>query len=165
VSRHGHAFIDRALYLPKGWTADPARLKATYVPGDIAFSTKPAQEFVVLGTDKFLDRQLHPSIEGQLSKEAQDRIDELSISHTPMERFVADMDQELKTANSVSDPKQKQHAQKAYQDSLSRYGREPAVRSIQRYWVLGGSVKGSRIVGDQIKVEQKTLFQSRDYRC
>jgi hypothetical protein len=31
VSRHGHAFIDRALYLPKGWTDDPARLKATYV--------------------------------------------------------------------------------------------------------------------------------------
>ena len=26
VSRHGHAFIDRALYLPKGWTDDPARL-------------------------------------------------------------------------------------------------------------------------------------------
>src|SRR6202011_4639706 len=24
VSRHGHAFIDRALYLPKGWTDDPA---------------------------------------------------------------------------------------------------------------------------------------------
>ena len=28
VSRHGHAFIDRALYLPKGWTDDPARLEA-----------------------------------------------------------------------------------------------------------------------------------------
>lgn len=41
VSCHGHAFIDRALYLPKGWTDDPARLKATYVPGDIGFSTKP----------------------------------------------------------------------------------------------------------------------------
>src|SRR6201981_567079 len=27
VSRHGHAFIDRALYLPKEWTDDPARLK------------------------------------------------------------------------------------------------------------------------------------------
>jgi SRSO17 transposase len=41
VSRHGHAFIDRALYLPKGWTDEPARLKATYVPGDVGFSTKP----------------------------------------------------------------------------------------------------------------------------
>jgi SRSO17 transposase len=41
VSRHGHAFIDRALYLPKRWTDDPDRLKATYVPSDVAFATKP----------------------------------------------------------------------------------------------------------------------------
>jgi SRSO17 transposase len=41
VSRHGHAFIDRALYLPKGWTDDPVRLKASYVPNDIGFATKP----------------------------------------------------------------------------------------------------------------------------
>ena len=41
VSRHGHAFIDRALYLPKSWTDDPTRLKATYVPSDVPFATKP----------------------------------------------------------------------------------------------------------------------------
>src|SRR6201990_97614 len=41
VSRHGHAFIDRALYLPKSWTDDPKRLKATYVPADTGFATKP----------------------------------------------------------------------------------------------------------------------------
>ena len=41
VSRHGHAFIDRALYLPKAWADDPARLKATSVPGDVGFATKP----------------------------------------------------------------------------------------------------------------------------
>lgn len=41
VSRHGHAFIDRALYLPKSWTDDQARLKAAYVPNDTGFATKP----------------------------------------------------------------------------------------------------------------------------
>src|SRR6201982_3241958 len=41
VSRHGHAFIDRALYLPKEWTDDPVRLKAAYVPPDTGFATKP----------------------------------------------------------------------------------------------------------------------------
>jgi len=41
VSRHGHAFIDRALYLPKSWTDAPARLKAAHVPGDVGFVTKP----------------------------------------------------------------------------------------------------------------------------
>jgi len=41
VSRHGHAFIDRALYLPKAWTDDPARLRAAHVPEQAAFATKP----------------------------------------------------------------------------------------------------------------------------
>src|SRR5437660_3604772 len=41
VSRHGHAFIDRGLYLPKEWTDDPDRLEATYVPPDTGFATKP----------------------------------------------------------------------------------------------------------------------------
>jgi len=41
VSRHGHAFIDRALYLPKEWTDDPDRLKAAQVPDKVGFATKP----------------------------------------------------------------------------------------------------------------------------
>ncbi len=41
VSRHGHAFIDRALYLPKEWTDDPKRMKAAHVPADVSFATKP----------------------------------------------------------------------------------------------------------------------------
>jgi SRSO17 transposase len=42
VSRHGHAFIDRALYLPKAWTSDPARTAAAHIPADTEFATKPA---------------------------------------------------------------------------------------------------------------------------
>ena len=41
VSRHGHAFVDRALYLPKAWTGDPTRLAAARVPAGISFATKP----------------------------------------------------------------------------------------------------------------------------
>ena len=41
VSRHGHAFIDRALYLPKEWTDDRRRLKAVHVPKNVEFATKP----------------------------------------------------------------------------------------------------------------------------
>ena len=40
VSRHGHAFIDRTLYLPKSWTDDPVRLKAAHLPVDVGFATK-----------------------------------------------------------------------------------------------------------------------------
>ena len=41
VSRHGHAFVDRTLYLPKEWTDDPERLKAAHVPDAVDFATKP----------------------------------------------------------------------------------------------------------------------------
>ena len=41
VSGKGHALIDRALYLPKAWAADPARRAAAHVPQQIAFATKP----------------------------------------------------------------------------------------------------------------------------
>ncbi len=31
------------------------------------------------------------------------------------------------------------------------------------YWVLGGSIKGGQIAGENVAVEQKSLFQNRDY--
>ena len=31
------------------------------------------------------------------------------------------------------------------------------------YWVLGGAIRGGRVVGEQVHVEQGTLFQDRDY--
>ena len=41
ASRHGHALIDRALYVPEVWCNDPARRGAAGVPADTVFATKP----------------------------------------------------------------------------------------------------------------------------
>jgi len=40
ASEKGAAFVDRALYLPKGWTSDPARRTEAGVPEGIAFRNK-----------------------------------------------------------------------------------------------------------------------------
>jgi SRSO17 transposase len=40
ASRHGTAFLDRALYLPEEWTDDPKRCAAAGVPEGTAFATK-----------------------------------------------------------------------------------------------------------------------------
>jgi len=41
VSGHGHALIDRALYLPKAWTSDAVRMAGSHVPTGTSFATKP----------------------------------------------------------------------------------------------------------------------------
>ncbi len=41
ASRHGHALIDRALYLPKDWAGDADRRREARVPEAVAFTTKP----------------------------------------------------------------------------------------------------------------------------
>jgi SRSO17 transposase len=42
ASRHGVAFLDRALYLPQEWTSAPDRCRAAGVPEGTGFATKPA---------------------------------------------------------------------------------------------------------------------------
>jgi SRSO17 transposase len=41
ASVHGHAFLDRELYLPACWTDDPQRCHAAGVPAERGFMTKP----------------------------------------------------------------------------------------------------------------------------
>jgi SRSO17 transposase len=44
----GHGVIDRELYLPQGWTGDPARCQAAGVPDQVEFATKPELARVML---------------------------------------------------------------------------------------------------------------------
>lgn len=52
-SVHGHALIDRALYLPKEWAEDDARRTKAKVPEDVSFATKPelARQMIRRATD------------------------------------------------------------------------------------------------------------------
>jgi DDE superfamily endonuclease len=42
ASRHGHAFLDRTLYLPKVWAEDAPRREAAGVPPEVGLATKGA---------------------------------------------------------------------------------------------------------------------------
>jgi SRSO17 transposase len=44
----GHGVIDRELYLPQGWTDDPARCQVAGVPDQVGFATKPELARVML---------------------------------------------------------------------------------------------------------------------
>jgi SRSO17 transposase len=43
ASVHGHALIDRELYLPRSWAEDPGRRRAAGIPEEAVFTTKPRQ--------------------------------------------------------------------------------------------------------------------------
>jgi hypothetical protein len=43
ASVHGHALIDRELYLPQSWTGDRDRCRAAGIPEEAGFVTKPRQ--------------------------------------------------------------------------------------------------------------------------
>ncbi|HET6704321.1 IS701 family transposase [Amycolatopsis sp.] len=51
ASSLGHAFVNRRLYLPKGWTDDPVRLKTAGVPEKVTFETKPQQVIAMLAEE------------------------------------------------------------------------------------------------------------------
>lgn len=41
ASRHGHALVDRELYLPESWTDDRVRCRAAGIGDEVEFTTKP----------------------------------------------------------------------------------------------------------------------------
>lgn len=48
ASVHGHALIDRELYLPESWTSDRDRCRAAGIPDEVEFATKPRQLIAML---------------------------------------------------------------------------------------------------------------------
>jgi SRSO17 transposase len=49
AAANAHAFIDRALYLPRSWIDDPARCAAAGVPAGTLFATKPQLAAQLIG--------------------------------------------------------------------------------------------------------------------
>lgn len=48
ASQHGHALIDRELYVPESWTTDRDRCRAADIPDEVEFATQPRQMIAML---------------------------------------------------------------------------------------------------------------------
>ena len=48
ASEHGHALIDRGLYLPQSWAEEAGRRRAAGIPEDVEFTTKPRQALAMI---------------------------------------------------------------------------------------------------------------------
>ena len=48
ASEHGHALIDRELYLPQSWAEEAGLVRAAGIPEDVEFTTKPRQALAMM---------------------------------------------------------------------------------------------------------------------
>ncbi|MDQ2927856.1 MAG: DUF1800 domain-containing protein, partial [Pseudomonadota bacterium] len=98
-------------------------------------SASAAAAFNRTGRAGWLQSQLHPGV-ARLPAEAQTVIDALSISKTPFETLVVDMERvridSAAPARQSVDDAAKQAARQAYQQALTKVAREAASRSLLR---------------------------------
>ena len=90
-----------------------------------------AQQISALGSARFLEQQLHPA-PATLPKEIAAQIDAMTISQRPATELAIDLEQRRIQANAIADPESKKAALQAYQQELTRLGREAAARSLLR---------------------------------
>jgi uncharacterized protein (DUF1800 family) len=95
-------------------------------------STSSAARLLAMGTEKWLDWQLHPTAADVLPAAAQVQIDALTISQRPMADLVVEMAAQNRAANQMQDPDQKQAAQRAYQQGMSDLAKQAAEREVLR---------------------------------
>ncbi len=85
-----------------------------------------------MGTERWLQWQLHPTPKDTLPPAAQAQIDAMAISHRPLTQLVTDLQARQKAANQMADPAEKQVAQKSYQEAMNDTARQAAARDILR---------------------------------
>ena len=85
-----------------------------------------------LAAEHFLEQQLRPAPKPSLPAEVQAQIDAMTISQTPMDQLLLELEQRRVAANAIANDDEKKIAQRAYQDELNRLAREAATRSLLR---------------------------------
>src|SRR3984893_3082109 len=91
-----------------------------------------AEHLRALGTERWLQEQLHPAANAALPPAVKDQIEAMPDVHKfPFDIAVA-FEAQAKAANQIADPDQKKAAQQAYQQAMNDRGKQAAARSILR---------------------------------
>jgi uncharacterized protein (DUF1800 family) len=109
-------------------------------PADVAFidrvtwgaNESTAVEFVALGREKWLERQLHPAPKDRLPAAAQDQINALPITAHPVAEIAFPLTAQQRNASQIPDQEQKKILQQAHQQALNELGRQAQTRSLLR---------------------------------
>ena len=112
----------------------------TLSPADLAFidrvtwgaNESTAAEYLALGRDRWLERQLHPGPKDRLPAAAQAIINALPIATHPLTEIAWPLTAQQRNANQIPDAEQKKTLQQAFQQSLNELGRQAATRSLVR---------------------------------
>ncbi len=91
-----------------------------------------AAEFVSLGRDRWLERQLHPGPKDRLPVAAQDQINALPVATHPLTEIAFPLTAQQRNASQIPDPDQKKILQQAHQQVLNELGRQAQTRSLLR---------------------------------
>src|SRR5438094_827090 len=91
-----------------------------------------ARELARMGPARYLAAQLQPAKEAALPPEVQAQVDAMTITRRPVDELAKEMDSRRKGLDLLRSDDEKKAAQQAYQQELTRLGREAAARMLLR---------------------------------
>src|SRR2546425_978991 len=91
-----------------------------------------ARELARMGPEHYLEAQLRPAQEAALPPEVQAQVDAMTITQRPVDELAKEMESRRKGLDLLRNDEEKKAAQQAYQQELTRLGREAAARMLLR---------------------------------
>src|SRR5438552_857529 len=91
-----------------------------------------ARALARMGPASYLEAQLQPAQEAALPPEVQAQVDAMTISQRPVDELAKEMESRRKGLDLLRNDEEKKAAQQAYQQELTRLGREAAARMLLR---------------------------------
>src|SRR5438270_130873 len=91
-----------------------------------------ARDLARTGPARYLEAQLQPAQEAALPPEAQAQVDAMTITQRPVDELAKELESRRKGVELLRNDDEKKAAQQAYQQELTRLGREAAARTLIR---------------------------------